>query len=74
MKIDVQEGDIIEAAGRKSGSSLAGTVISVGRVNVKIKLSVRFSPTGPWIDQLHIVPKNEIKFIVRSGQLVYQKS
>jgi hypothetical protein len=73
MKIDVQKGDIIEAYGHQKVASLAGTVIFVGRVNVKIKNSVRFSPTGPWFDQEHTVPKHEIKVIVRNEEIIWRK-
>jgi hypothetical protein len=49
---------------------LSGTVKSIGRVNVKISLSVRFAPDGPWHHQEHTVPIDAICGIVRGGEVL----
>lgn len=44
-------------------------VVSVGRVNVKVAQDVRFSPTGPWFHQEHVVPLAHVERIVDASEV-----
>jgi hypothetical protein len=61
----IRVGDTVRAYGDGSNTaSLIGNVVSIGRVNVKLHCSIRFSPTGPWYEQTHTVPRAAIKEIL----------
>ena len=68
MTPEIRIGDSV-AAYRPGG--LTGDVISVGRVNVKIHTRVRFAPSGPWYDQTHTVPREQVIAVYRDGAFVY---
>lgn len=70
-KLDVRLGDIVSAYGNRKTAEVSGTVTRKGRANVQIHAQIRFSPTGPWYDQVHTVPIAEITQISRDGVKIY---
>jgi hypothetical protein len=66
VKSVLRKGDYVLAYGGESrAAELSGEITSIGRVNVKLFLRIRWSPDGPWHKQTHTVPIREIKVIIR---------
>lgn len=60
---EIRVGDGVQTNG------LTGDVVKVARVNVTVHVRFRASPTGPWYEGTHIVPKGRIFRLVRDGEM-----
>ncbi len=44
-------------------------VVRVGRVNVRASCDVRWSPTGPWFHQEHVIPLDHVVRVVPDAEV-----
>jgi len=73
VKSILRKGDHVRAYGDERGAVLVGEVVSIGRVNAKVFLKVRWNPEGPWFEQTHVVPLREITMIARGDEILLDR-
>lgn len=57
---DIKVGDHVRQRANKQTAGITGEIVSVGRVNVKIKTQYQPAPDGPIYDQVHTLRREDI--------------
>jgi hypothetical protein len=65
----VRVGDEVNVE-RRGVARISGRVVSVGRVNVKIRVGYQPVHDGPVYEQTHTVPRSGINIVMRGGEIV----